>query len=189
MPKYEVFLRDWNVVGMFFDLSFPRGIINWDEVGWPNHYFLVAEVEAPDIRSVFKITQNIDNPWFANNEVIPVTGARQSRSVSVGDVIVEKDSNLAHLLTGNGFEKIFSWQPKNIGPLQVFPGPDHQIFFINDIGDIELGKVAPSRKKIRGGENLIKILTTQKGNEHRNEKTIIIHLSRCFDHYPEYSEL
>ena len=189
MPKYDVFLRDWNVVGMLFDLSYPRGTINWDEVGWPNHYFLVAEVEAPDMGSVFKTTQNIINLWFANNGVIPVTGARQSRSVSVGDVIVEKDSNIAYLLTGYGFEQIPSWQPKNICPLQGIPEPGQQIFFINDIGEIELGKVVPSRKKIRGGENIIKILTKQNGNEQRKDKTKNIHLSRCFDHYPEYSEL
>jgi hypothetical protein len=66
---------------------------NW---GRPHNEFcednfdLVAEVELPadQFQRVFEVTNHIDRAWWENPEV---TCIKESRSTSVGDVVVDED--------------------------------------------------------------------------------------------------
>jgi len=54
------------------------------------NFELVAEVECDpqNYGDVFRLTNHIDTPWWENSEVKCI---KQSRSTSVGDVIVSED--------------------------------------------------------------------------------------------------
>lgn len=53
---------------------------------WPADYRLVAEVEAPSIEAVFRLTNSHDRHWSLRPGV--ACFAPNARSTSVGDVVV-----------------------------------------------------------------------------------------------------
>lgn len=52
------------------------------------NFELVAEVECGELDDVFQLTNHIDHDWWDNKGV---TLIKQSRSTSVGDVVVASD--------------------------------------------------------------------------------------------------
>lgn len=52
------------------------------------NFELVAEVECPELGDVFYLTNHVDHAWWENEGV---TCVKQSRSTSVGDVVVAGD--------------------------------------------------------------------------------------------------
>lgn len=66
----------------------------------PEDLTLVGKVNACDLDQVFYITNSIDRPWWRHHEVI---WWRPSRSTSVGDVILDIDSNIYYIVESIGF--------------------------------------------------------------------------------------
>ena len=78
-------------------LQFPFG----DLEGWdPGKYQKVADVDIPDEdhADVYRLTQNIEEPWIYNDKVTPATEnmkfGRGVRSTSIGDIIVLSNSQM-----------------------------------------------------------------------------------------------
>ena len=84
---------------------YPDGLI----AHWLNNhenYIKVAEIAATSLEFVWDITQNIDNSWTKNPQVI-WSKSHDLRSTSVGDVIVSNGN--AWLVTWQGFTKIVNY--------------------------------------------------------------------------------
>ena len=61
-----------------------------DPVNFPKGFEEVATVDTADINGVFRLTNHIDCEWWNNVEV---TLVKESRSTSVGDVVVDAEGN------------------------------------------------------------------------------------------------
>jgi hypothetical protein len=53
-----------------------------------DNFDLVAEVECENLGDVFRLTNHIDESWWKNEGV---TLVKESRSTSIGDVVVASD--------------------------------------------------------------------------------------------------
>jgi len=69
--------------------------VPWDE----DNFDLVAEVECGGLEDVFYLTNHVDQAWWENPGV---TCLKQSRSTSVGDVVVAEDGT-RFLCRGTGW--------------------------------------------------------------------------------------
>lgn len=63
------------------------------------NFELVAEVECGALEDVFYLTNHVDHAWWENEGV---TCVKQSRSTSVGDVVVTEDGT-KFLCRGTGW--------------------------------------------------------------------------------------
>ena len=63
------------------------------------NFDLVAEVVCPGLEDVFYLTNHVDHAWWENEGV---TCIKQSRSTSVGDVVVAEDDT-RFLCRGTGW--------------------------------------------------------------------------------------
>lgn len=63
------------------------------------NFELVAEVECAQFEDVFYLTNHVDHAWWENEGV---TCVKQSRSTSVGDVVVTEDGT-KFLCRGTGW--------------------------------------------------------------------------------------
>jgi hypothetical protein len=66
---------------------------------------IVADVAAP-FQQVFALTNHIDYPWTENPEVIWHAADRSLRSTSVGDVIVDCNTQQTWLIMPFGFHPL-----------------------------------------------------------------------------------
>lgn len=84
----------------------PFGNKQPDEVALTN-YDMVAYVDASNLDVVFHHTNHIDHSWWENDGVELI---KESRSTSVGDLIIEVDGFGgvcgAWLVSGVGFKKV-----------------------------------------------------------------------------------
>lgn len=60
------------------------------------NFDLVADVECANLADVFPLTNHIDDPWWGN---AGVTLVKESRSTSIGDVVVASDGQRFRCLT------------------------------------------------------------------------------------------
>jgi hypothetical protein len=70
---------------------------------FPEEYELVAEVDGDSIDDAFRYTNHIDCPWWENWNVALV---KESRSTSVGDVVVRADTGEAWLCEPTGWSSV-----------------------------------------------------------------------------------
>jgi hypothetical protein len=68
-------------------------------------------VEAPALGAVYAWTNHVDAPWW-DNEDVTLVGAKDKRSTSVGDVVVEA---LAHSADERGAPVHRRWMVASVG--------------------------------------------------------------------------
>lgn len=66
-------------------------------------YKNVALIDCEDLEEVFVETQNGMTPWIRQQSVTPFLGADQARSTSVGDIVVDLNTNTWYLVASAGF--------------------------------------------------------------------------------------
>lgn len=74
---------------------------------YADDYDLVAEVECDALGETFGLTNHIDYEWWENEGV---TLFKESRSTSVGDVVVDENDDV-HICASVGWEKT-TWNEK-----------------------------------------------------------------------------
>jgi hypothetical protein len=67
-------------------------------------FTFVAEVDTDSYGDVFRLTNHIDTEWWNNEEV---TLIKESRSTSVGDLVVDADGK-AHLCCSVGWSDVYA---------------------------------------------------------------------------------
>jgi hypothetical protein len=73
-------------------------------------YQLVAEVECDNFGDVFYLTNHVHQEWWKNEGV---TLIKESRSTSVGDIVVDENDNI-HLCASMGWkETMWNEKPKS----------------------------------------------------------------------------
>jgi len=68
---------------------------------------LVAKVNAADLNEVFHATNHIDRSWWRNPQIV---WWRPARSTSVGDIILDMDTNSYWTVENIGFHPIYRLQ-------------------------------------------------------------------------------
>jgi hypothetical protein len=66
---------------------------------------VVAELECASIEDAFTLTNTVEKPWWENENVNVKFGGDACRSTSVGDVIVDLDTNEHYVVQMFGFLK------------------------------------------------------------------------------------
>lgn len=116
MAQYDVYLRqrDRNRAenDPEYRSTFSEAIPElWEQDG---EYLRVATVEAEDLDEAYMLTNSIDHPWDQNPEVeflAPTRDSNTARSLSVGDVLVDLDTDQAFMVDRLGFKTL----PKRLG--------------------------------------------------------------------------
>lgn len=70
---------------------------------FPEEYELVAVVDTDDVETAFRCTNHIDYSWWEN---VNVELVKQSRSTSVGDVIIKEETGEVFVCASYGWDKI-----------------------------------------------------------------------------------
>lgn len=75
-----------------------------DAKNFPNEYVLVAHVKADDLDDAYMLTNSIHAYWWEN----PLVEAKKinTRSTSVGDVLVDKETGKKYAVDSFGFKEI-----------------------------------------------------------------------------------
>ncbi len=96
---YKVFHRQPLYSGLVIDDPEPLPAAKLD---WPASYQEVAHVEARSLEEVYFKTQHLETVWWHNRGV---KALQMSRSTSVGDVIIDEQSDL-WVVAVNGFVRL-----------------------------------------------------------------------------------
>ena len=66
-------------------------------------YQFMYRVNAESLEEVFRFCQNENSEFF---EILPCFAADETRSMSVGDIIVDEDTDTHYFVKGVGFQEI-----------------------------------------------------------------------------------
>lgn len=66
----------------------------------------VAIVVTDTLEGAYRDTNSIDQPWTGNKNVYPIAGVKQARSTSVGDILMDMNSEKWFTVSHVGFEEI-----------------------------------------------------------------------------------
>lgn len=88
---------------MFFKLYHADNFNTKNSKNFPNGYTHVANVECPNIDDVFHLTNHIDMSWWYNKWVDCIV---ESRSTSIGDIVINTATNEAFICAQYGWEKL-----------------------------------------------------------------------------------
>ena len=69
-------------------------------------YKMVAVVEADDIDRAFRDTNHIESDWQDNESVVCLFGKANNRSTSVGDIVVDMDTQERYICASFGWDKV-----------------------------------------------------------------------------------
>ena len=111
MAKFKVYHYDMKALHCSFGKWSQRGGLG--QVGGLcsapalEDYKMVAVVEADDIDGAFQDTNHIVSDWQDSESVICLFGKANNRSTSVGDIVVDMDTQERYLCASFGWSKIF----------------------------------------------------------------------------------
>jgi hypothetical protein len=94
IKTFEIWHRD-------FPIFYPA--VRDEELGWPQRHTLVAKIHTTDLDMAYGLTQHIERPWWHNGSVDLI---QESRSTSIGDVIVDTVSGVAYSVEMVGFAQV-----------------------------------------------------------------------------------
>ena len=111
MKKFDVYLRQIDRDRVKVDREYHATI--WDFIPelWyeEGEYERVAQVEAEDPEEVWEKCNSIHGPWYENEGVdflAPVKNSNTARSMSIGDVCVDLDTDTVYMADRIGFKEI-----------------------------------------------------------------------------------
>lgn len=101
--RYEV----WHRYAPTFTENNPREL----QLSFPTGFYKVAVVEAEHEGAVFGLTNHIHHSWTENPEIVALPNGDRQRSTSVGDVIVNEQTQDAWTIDGIGMTQFEGLKP------------------------------------------------------------------------------